>query len=177
MSSMLRTAAPVYVFIVFIACLFLIPALSDSAQAQCEIVVCKLSPNVIGEGESFTFIYSGEGTSGQFNLTANSVCDGTTFGGNDFELVEDTVPGWILEDVQCGDVPGINVSFIEDGVSLDCIQSNVVTCTFTNVRGVISNIPTLSEWGMIAAAAGLALIGVFFAVRRKRLQASNEFDV
>jgi hypothetical protein len=33
------------------------------------------------------------------------------------------------------------------------------------------NIPTLSEWGMIAAAAGLMLIGVFFAVR-KRLHAS-----
>ena len=32
------------------------------------------------------------------------------------------------------------------------------------------NIPTLSEWGMIAAAAGLMMIGVFFAVRRKRMQ-------
>lgn len=34
-----------------------------------------------------------------------------------------------------------------------------------------ANIPTLSEWGMIAAAAGLGLIGVFFAARRERLQA------
>lgn len=31
-----------------------------------------------------------------------------------------------------------------------------------------SNIPTLSEWGMIAAAAGLGLVGVYFAIRRKR---------
>ncbi len=31
-----------------------------------------------------------------------------------------------------------------------------------------ANIPTLSEWGMIAAAAGLMLVGVFFAVKRKR---------
>jgi hypothetical protein len=38
--------------------------------------------------------------------------------------------------------------------------------------GFTANIPTLSEWGMIAAAAGLGLVGVFFAVRRKRLQAS-----
>lgn len=29
-------------------------------------------------------------------------------------------------------------------------------------------IPTLSEWGMISAVAGLGLIGVFFAVRRRR---------
>ncbi len=29
-------------------------------------------------------------------------------------------------------------------------------------------VPTLSEWGMIAAAAGLGLVGVFFAVRRRK---------
>jgi hypothetical protein len=34
------------------------------------------------------------------------------------------------------------------------------------------NIPTLSEWGMIAAAAGLMMIGVFFVVR-KRQQTGN----
>lgn len=33
------------------------------------------------------------------------------------------------------------------------------------------NVPTLGEWGMIAAFVGLGLIGVFYAVR-KRLQAS-----
>lgn len=32
-------------------------------------------------------------------------------------------------------------------------------------------IPTLSEWGMISAAAGLGLIGVLFAVRRKKARA------
>lgn len=34
--------------------------------------------------------------------------------------------------------------------------------------GTLSNIPTLSEWGMITAAAGLMLVGVFFAVRRRK---------
>lgn len=32
----------------------------------------------------------------------------------------------------------------------------------------LQNVPTLSEWGMISAAAGLGLAGVFFALRRKR---------
>jgi hypothetical protein len=36
-------------------------------------------------------------------------------------------------------------------------------------------IPTLSEWGMIAAAAGLMLVGVFFAVGQ-RLRASKQSD-
>jgi len=34
--------------------------------------------------------------------------------------------------------------------------------------GFTANIPTLSEWGMISAAVGLGLAGVFFAVRRRR---------
>ena len=34
-----------------------------------------------------------------------------------------------------------------------------------------ANIPTLSEWGMIAAAAGLGLIGMLFAARRRRTNA------
>ena len=35
---------------------------------------------------------------------------------------------------------------------------------------IARNIPTLSEWGMISAALGLAMIGVFFALKRKRAQ-------
>ena len=48
----------------------------------------------------------------------------------------------------------------------DAIQGvlNVWFGTRVNPR-----IPTLSEWGMIAAAAGLMLVGVFFAVKRRRL--------
>jgi hypothetical protein len=34
-----------------------------------------------------------------------------------------------------------------------------------------ANIPTLSEWGMIAAAAGFALVGMFYALRRRRASA------
>jgi len=48
-----------------------------------------------------------------------------------------------------------------------------------DVRGVLNvwfepetnAIPTLSEWGMIAAAAGMGLVGVFFAVRRRAVKA------
>jgi hypothetical protein len=49
------------------------------------------------------------------------------------------------------------------------VDNTAVITEFIIVREV--NIPTLSEWGMIAAAAGLALVGVFFAVRRKKTQA------
>lgn len=36
--------------------------------------------------------------------------------------------------------------------------------------GFAANIPTLSEWGMFAAAGGLMLVGVFFAIRRKKAE-------
>jgi hypothetical protein len=35
----------------------------------------------------------------------------------------------------------------------------------------VNPIPTLSEWGMIAAAAGFALIGMFYAMRKRRASA------
>lgn len=35
----------------------------------------------------------------------------------------------------------------------------------------VSEIPTLSEWGMIAAAAGFALVGMFYAMRRRKASA------
>lgn len=38
-------------------------------------------------------------------------------------------------------------------------------------QGHLSAVPTLSEWGMISAAAGLGLVGVLFAARRKKAQA------
>jgi hypothetical protein len=47
----------------------------------------------------------------------------------------------------------------------------VVNRAFDQCTGTSSlsrPIPTLSEWGMISAAGGLMLVGVFFAVRRKR---------
>ena len=34
--------------------------------------------------------------------------------------------------------------------------------------GFTANIPTLSEWGMISAAVGLGLVGVFFALRKRQ---------
>ncbi len=42
-------------------------------------------------------------------------------------------------------------------------------CTIA-IRMARTNIPTLSEWGMIAAATGLMIVGVYFAVRRRKIQ-------
>lgn len=44
------------------------------------------------------------------------------------------------------------------------------TIAFGPELTISSSIPTLSEWGMLTAAAGLILVGVFFAVRRRKIQ-------
>jgi hypothetical protein len=36
----------------------------------------------------------------------------------------------------------------------------------------LQNVPTLSEWGMISVAAGPMLVGVFYALRRRKAQVS-----
>ncbi|MEW6144526.1 MAG: IPTL-CTERM sorting domain-containing protein [Thermodesulfobacteriota bacterium] len=56
--------------------------------------------------------------------------------------------------------------------------SNAVLERFEGIDGIAfgftefaTNIPTLSEWGMISAAVGLGLAGVWFAVRRRKVRA------
>ena len=46
-----------------------------------------------------------------------------------------------------------------------------VSEVFFPVAVETANIPTLSEWGMIAAAAGFALVGMFYAMRKRRASA------
>jgi hypothetical protein len=177
MKSYLRKALPVYVLILLVAAVLLIPSLSDIAHAQCGVVVCKSAPELpVPQSEEelvffpFTAISGAETES--FELAANAKCTIALFGnGVAIEIVEDFFPGWILSDVECSDAPGVDVTSIEKGVALDCLEPSEITCTFTNVSGLVSNVPTLSEWGMIAAAGGLALIGVFFALRKKKAQA------
>jgi hypothetical protein len=61
-------------------------------------------------------------------------------------------------------IGNISLSNIGDDVS----DMGVLNVWFGNAG---LNIPTLSEWGMIAAAGGLGLIGVFFALKKRRAAA------
>lgn len=73
--------------------------------------------------------------------------------------------------------PGFRVCEIVDGAfgnSLEITEQEYLNCRARLINGCdlkrIAPIPTLSEWGMIAAVAGLMLVGVFFAVRRRKAQ-------
>jgi hypothetical protein len=90
-------------------------------------------------------------------------------------LTELETPGWTFEEVRCEQdfTGGVIFEITDSTVTAQCITSGFSEgfCTFFN-RQTPANIPTLSEWGMTAAALGLGFVGVWFAVRRKRLQAS-----
>lgn len=161
----------------FISLLFLVFSVSSvtlfvpgtaSAQ-QCEIIICKSAE---GAGDTpFPFVADIGVEMDEFALTDGGLCVLEFFtGANELEVTEGFVPGWVLEDVIC-ETDGIESSPIRNGVVLDCVAGDfgTGTCTFVNVPGgSATNIPTLSEWGMIAAAAGLGLVGVWFAIRKKR---------
>ena len=108
-----------------------------------------------------------------------SLMDGTTSAVNfssSAAIVELPLEGWNLDDISCtGEGLGFNFD-TENAVQVVClVPGSTGSCTFTNVGGSGSrSIPTLSEWGMIAAGAGLMIVGVFFAA--KRLRASKPSD-
>lgn len=107
----------------------------------------------------------------EFSLPAGTSTNEFLVVGESVVVSELPLEGWELIDVECEDGgPGLNVFVDEDNnVIADCLSVGFAACTFTN--RALSNIPTLSEWGMIAAAAGLVMVGVFFAVRRRRAAA------
>lgn len=178
MKPYIHKALPFYVFALSVLGLLLIPSFPDTASAQppCNVEICKSAPQ-LPEPQSeddlvffeFTEIRGGSVT--DFTLAANSRCTGASYDiGQNALIVEDPLEGWHLASVDCDTSEGISTTFLEDGVLVQCLSPGFISCNFTNLRQV-SNIPTLSEWGMIAAAAGLALIGIFFAVRRRKTQA------
>lgn len=174
MKSYMNKGLYVYLFVLSALAFLLIPSLSDTASAQppCNVEICKFAPQ-LPEPESdvelvfFPFSEIRGQTVTDFELAANSKCTGGSYNvGESAEIIENPLEGWQLQDVDCSNSPGISTTFIENGVSVRCVSQGFISCTFTNLR--VPAIPTLSEWGMIAVATGLGLVGVFFAVRRRK---------
>jgi hypothetical protein len=153
-------------FSLFVFAVTGIAGLADSANAQsCFVGYC----NVTVEGGHIEFAYTrdfGSGNTDEFFL-GNGACSSLFKIGSEV-VTQNEMEGFVLDHVECDFGNGIIVTEVENGVALECItQSTEGTCTFFN-RPVESNIPTLSEWGMIAAVVGLGLVGVFFAIRKRK---------
>ena len=172
MNRLLNTIFKLSIFLFVIAG---IAGLSGTANAQpCAVTICKSAPGAGDQGFLIDFTDSGETDTVElfdggdcFTLQLNFDAD--------VDVTEQPTPGWALNDVLCDFSTGFEFTAISGGVTALCTSeiSAETTCTFVNAP-TVNNIPTLSEWGMIAAAGGLMLVGVFFAV--KRLRASKQSD-
>lgn len=79
-------------------------------------------------------------------------------------------PGWELVDVACESNSGVDVTYVENGVTIECLDGGgEAECVWTNAR-LTRNIPTLSEWGMIAMAGILGIAG-FIVIRKRKVTA------
>ena len=86
--------------------------------------------------------------------------------GETVDITENVPSAWTLEGIECTQAPGISSSPIENGVSVSCDSANLIECTFTN--SFTRNVPTLNEWGLIALAVVLGLVG-FMVIRKRKL--------
>jgi hypothetical protein len=95
-------------------------------------------------------------------------------------VTEEVPPGWILDHIDCttpnigcgsgGLEPCLIITAVPNGLTFECLDvlGGPNTCTFFNDR--IENVPTLSQWGLIAMAGILGIIG-FMVIRRRKVTA------
>jgi len=160
-------------FVLSAAGAFYLGTEEGQAQNACALQVTKIAEGA-PEGFIFDFQVEVEGNIGFAEFPVGIPFPALFGPGAPVTVTEIPTPGWTLADVICVTNPGVTVTEIEGGAIFECLDPEggfVGECTFVNVRTAAS-IPTLSEWGMIAAAGGLGLVGVFFAVRRRRAVAS-----
>lgn len=109
-----------------------------------------------------------------FDQGVGAPCTGQTldiqvFGAGDELLGETTVPADSNFDTFVGitsDAMIERITFIDSDLITHPSFNGLESVYFPNQS--LFNVPTLSEWGMIAAAGGLILVGAFFVLRRKR---------
>lgn len=84
--------------------------------------------------------------------------------GDTVDITENVPGGWMLDSVECTQAPGMSSSPISNGVAVSCESADLIECTFTN--SFVRNVPTLNEWGLIALAGVMGLVG-FIVIRRR----------
>lgn len=148
-----------YNLLILLAVLFV----SDYAFSQtCPCSTAELSDGITGSDVIELLCPGGElGENTRFDLVSDLVVIGNE---SESYLVETFTEGGghcLVVQVEAGDV------------ELKLTTQEAQNCRLELIGGCHLNrhpIPTLSEWGMISATAGLGLIGLFFALKRRKAQ-------
>jgi len=145
-------------------------------EGQCAFAIIKITAQTGDVSIPFDFIQTLNGVDSVITLDSNPVMGiDPVFLSQGETLTYTELPkeGWTIQEIECINFAGESFEKGEDSVTFTCDDPGefaFAACAFFN-RVSADKIPTLSEWGMIAAAAGLGVVGVFFALRRRRSQA------
>jgi hypothetical protein len=148
-----------YNLLILLAVLFV----SDYAFSQnCPCDTAELSDGITGNDVIEFLCPGGElGENTQFDLSSGLVGIGNESAGYLVENFEEGGGACLVTQTDVGDAE----FKLTSQEALNCRASLIEGCHLTR-----HPIPTLSEWGMISAAAGLGLVGVFYALRRRKSQ-------
>ena len=145
-------------------------------EGQCAFAIVKITPQTGDESIPFNFVQTLNGVDSVITLDSNPlvVIEPVFLSlGETLTYTELPKDGWTIQEIRCVNFAGESFLKGVDSVTFTCDDPGefaFAACAFFN-RVSADKIPTLSEWGLIAAAAGLGVVGVFFAMRRRRLQA------
>ena len=103
-----------------------------------------------------------------FTLVDGQSTGGTIPEGVVVVITEEPQAGWIFGGMDCDAGPGITIENNKQGFTIQCVNAieGEAVCTIVNVLES-RPIPTLSEWGLIAMAGLMGIVG-FTVMRRKQ---------
>lgn len=147
---------------------FLLLSINSSAQDDgCSIEATKSAP---GSG-GFEFLF--QGTADGEPIDDFTLADGQSTGGNIPEgvsvvITEAPQNGYRFGGIDCDAEPGIVITDSAEGFSINCVDETAgsASCVIRNVS-IVSGIPTLSQWGLIAMAELMGIAGLVIIRRRK----------
>jgi len=156
---------------------FLFVTFIESANAQiCVLTIEKVA--IPADDTPFDFIISGDLDDEVTLLDPDDPEVHIDLDEGTVTVTEELPPGWELESIECeeqdngcGDTPCLNITIDEESNSItaQCIDDDEGSCTFTNTfTPEPREVPTLSQWGLIAMAGILGLVG-FMIIRKRKV--------
>jgi len=153
-----------YILIILISLLVLSPKLYAQVEGCFITIIKEANPP-----DNTPFEFDVSGTGGVFPFTLSDPSDNSVeflIGvGTSVDVTEVIPEGWELVNIECSGI-GVEIVSIENGRNFTCLKIfDMATCTFENEGP--TNVPTLSEWGLIAMAGILGIVG-FLVMRRRK---------
>ena len=122
--------------------------------------------DISGTGVMFSFtLIQPQDKSGGFNF----FMEAGGFFGLSVDVTEILPEGWMLDEIECSEVENVVITEIPNGRNFACNPAGTAQCVFIN--SLPSNVPTLSEWGLIAMAGVLGIVGFIMVMRRRKVTA------